>query len=309
MPNSELIVIVQAASRAWGLRGVPKKIVVALCGRICAELVDRECPDHVRQARQQWRYRQAGGRRLCSSLPQEAPSEAKKEKVDDEMTVAEFSMRESVQTLVEDVIGEILLPSLEDPVTVVRWAAAKALGRVSNVLPSAAAVDVLAALTPDGDDGLRSLGSAHRLHGTSLAVAEMLRRLGSTALAFDSPESLESLLDKVARPAFECQGLAATRDAACFVLWAVARGVCDQEIVSRNLDMILRLLVRSRYWWRITSLDDELLSAEWNPSLTGNVRPLAQPGNKQSLRGFCFDGIALEGFSFPTALSCDCVDS
>ncbi|KAF4724487.1 hypothetical protein FOZ63_026336, partial [Perkinsus olseni] len=99
MPNSELIVIVQAASRAWGLRGVPKKIVVALCGRICAELVDRECPDRVRQARQQWRYRQAGGRRLCSSLPQEAPSEAKKEKVDDEMTVAEFSMRESVQTL------------------------------------------------------------------------------------------------------------------------------------------------------------------------------------------------------------------
>ncbi|KAF4758621.1 hypothetical protein FOZ63_026061, partial [Perkinsus olseni] len=120
-----------------------------------------------------------------------------------------------------------------------------ALGRVSNVLPSAAAVDVLAALTPDGDDGLRSLGCAHRLHGTSLAVAEMLRRLGSTALAFDSPESLESLLDKVARPAFECQGLAATRDAACFVLWAVARGVCDQEIVSGNLDMILRLLVCS----------------------------------------------------------------
>ncbi|KAF4701499.1 hypothetical protein FOZ62_000378, partial [Perkinsus olseni] len=105
--------------------------------------------------------------------------------------------------------------------------------------------DVLAALTPDGDDGLRSLGCAHRLHGTSLAVAEMLRRLGSTALAFDSPESLESLLDKVARPAFECQGLAAARDAACFVLWAVARGVCDQEIVSRNLDMILRLLVCS----------------------------------------------------------------
>ncbi|KAF4723218.1 hypothetical protein FOZ62_029773, partial [Perkinsus olseni] len=55
MPNSELIAIAQAASRAWGLRGVPKKIVVALCGRICAELVDRECPDRVRQARQQWR--------------------------------------------------------------------------------------------------------------------------------------------------------------------------------------------------------------------------------------------------------------
>ncbi|KAF4742421.1 hypothetical protein FOZ62_020575, partial [Perkinsus olseni] len=243
MPNSELIAIAQAAGRASELRGVPKKIVVALCGRICAELVDRECPDRVRQARQQWRYRQAGGRRLCSPLPQEAPSDAKK--VDDETAVGEFSMRESVQTLVEDVIGEILLPSLEDPVTVVRWAAAKALGRVSNVLPSAAAVDVLAALTPDGDDGLRSLGSAHRLHGTSLAVAEMLRRLGSTALAFDSPESLGSLLDKVARPAFECQGLAAARDAACFVLWAVARGVCDQEIVSGNLDMILRLLVCS----------------------------------------------------------------
>ncbi|KAF4653110.1 hypothetical protein FOL46_009359, partial [Perkinsus olseni] len=245
MPNSELIAIVQAGSRAWGLRGAPKKVVVALCGRICAELVDRECPDHVRQARQQWRYRQAGGRRLCSPLPQEALSDAKKVKVDDELTVGEFSMRQSVQNLVENVIGEILLPSLEDPVTVVRWAAAKALGRVSNVLPSAAAVDVLAALTPDGDDGLRSLGSAHRLHGTSLAVAEMLRRLGSTALAFDSPESLGSLLDKVARPAFECQGLAAARDAACFVLWAVARGVCDQEIVGRNLDMILRLLVCS----------------------------------------------------------------
>ncbi|KAF4672858.1 hypothetical protein FOL47_011277 [Perkinsus chesapeaki] len=248
MPNDELISIVRGSSHLWEIRGVPKKkIVVGLCGRICAELVDRECPDDVRQARQEWRYRQAGGRRLCNGQSKQdlAPPDVVKRQGQD----GEFVMRESVQSLVlsgvEDVIGDLLLSSLEDPVTVVRWTAAKALGRIANVLPSSAAVDVLTALTPDEDDGIRTLGSAHRMHGTSLAVAEMIRRLGSTALAFKTPEALGELLSKVARPAFECQPLPAARDAACYILWAVARGVCQRDIVQKNLSMVLRLLICS----------------------------------------------------------------
>ncbi|EER04470.1 beta-tubulin cofactor d, putative [Perkinsus marinus ATCC 50983] len=134
--------------------------MAALCGRLSTELVERECPDEVRQARQQWRYHQAGGRRLSCKFLSAAPSEGKKM---GEMTVGDFSMRE----------------------------------------------------------------------------------LGSTALAFDSPASLGALLSEVAKPAFECQGLAAARDAACFITWAVARGVCDREVVRKNLDMILRLLICS----------------------------------------------------------------
>ena len=127
-----------------------------------------------------------------------------------------FVVDETVLVRVEATLGRIL-PCLSHSATIVRWAAAKAVGRLLERLPLLCcedAVEVMLDMLQDEEDRV--------WHGVCLALAELARRgiLGSQldrvvpfllrALKFDVVRGSASVGSNV-------------RDAACYTYWALAR--------------------------------------------------------------------------------------
>ncbi|GAA36522.2 tubulin-specific chaperone D [Clonorchis sinensis] len=131
-----------------------------------------------------------------------------------------------------DEVAEVidrLIHLLRNQYTVVRWSAAKGLGRMCNRLGSSMVSDVLAAL----------LALCTRLepftawHGACLALAELGRR--SLLLPSKLPEASQLVIPVVLRALFydERSGDhnygSNVRDAACYVCWAFARAYRAQD--------------------------------------------------------------------------------
>ncbi|XP_046963089.1 tubulin-specific chaperone D [Vanessa cardui] len=123
---------------------------------------------------------------------------------------------------VEDVV-ELLLCSLRDDDTVVRWSAAKGVGRLGARLPALAAADVCDSVLTLFADNERDTA----WHGGCMALAELGRRglisprqlseavrCAAAALARDEPR---------ASGGGGGGGGRAARDAACHAAWAIAR--------------------------------------------------------------------------------------
>ncbi|XP_022825239.1 tubulin-specific chaperone D [Spodoptera litura] len=122
---------------------------------------------------------------------------------------------------VEDVV-ELLLCSLRDDDTVVRWSAAKGVGRIGARLPALAAADVC--------DSVLSLFAENERetawHGGCMALAELARRgLLSPGQVGQGVGSVVSALrrDEARAAAGGGGGGRAARDAACHAAWAFAR--------------------------------------------------------------------------------------
>jgi hypothetical protein len=110
-----------------------------------------------------WRY-QRGNRSLLHHLEgSEVGNKC-------EMTAAEDE-DEDIPEALEDVI-EFLLCGLRDRDTIVRWSAAKGMGRICNRLPQALADDVVEAVF----ELLTGQEAEHAWHGGCLAMAELARR-------------------------------------------------------------------------------------------------------------------------------------
>lgn len=124
-----------------------------------------------------WRY-QRGHRSLEENLLRSrtkasiAPLEEKKS---DSVTPNEKSLAEyelfHVPDQVEDALGEVIL-GLTDASTIVRWSAAKGVGRVTERLPAICSDDVLDAIL----DIFRDREKDNDWHGACLAMAELARR-------------------------------------------------------------------------------------------------------------------------------------
>jgi hypothetical protein len=118
----------------------------------------------------------------------------------------------------EDIVDK-LLQGLRDTDTVVRWSAAKGIGRTTGRLPKAFADDVVAAvlqlLTPQEGDGA--------WHGGCLALAELARRglLLPSRLPEAIPMVMKALCYDVRKGAHSVGQH--VRDSACYVCWAFAR--------------------------------------------------------------------------------------
>eukprot|EP00986_Skeletonema_menzelii_P017354 scaffold19153_cov80-Skeletonema_menzelii.AAC.9 len=119
---------------------------------------------------------------------------------------------------VEDAADQ-LLRSLTDPATIVRWSAAKGIGRLTERLPSVCADDVLDAILKICSDPEHD----RAWHGACLALAELARRglllperLGEVvpiivrAIGYDVRRGQHSVGTHV-------------RDASCYTCWAFAR--------------------------------------------------------------------------------------
>ena len=125
---------------------------------------------------------------------------------------------EDVPEVVEVIVDE-LLHGLRDRDTVVRWSAAKGVGRITGRLGRVLADDVVAAvlelLVPEESDSA--------WHGGCLALAELARRglLLPSRLPDVVPLVCRALLFDVRRGAASVGSH--VRDAACYVCWAFAR--------------------------------------------------------------------------------------
>jgi len=148
---------------------------------------------------------------------------------DDEDEDEEYDIPEELEIFVQ-----LLLSALRDKDTVVRWSAAKGIGRLTHRLPQALADEIVGSLLELFDS--RETDCAW--HGACLSIAELARR------GLLLPSRLKELLDKLNTALqFEIRrGSHSTghhvRDAACYVAWALARAY-DPELLKNYLAVSL----------------------------------------------------------------------
>ncbi|CAO3582388.1 unnamed protein product [Absidia cylindrospora] len=130
-----------------------------------------------------------------------------------------------------EIIIELLLTGLRDKDTIVRWSAAKGMGRISQRLPQELAEEVIGSLLELFEENTFKTSnrldltavSDHTWHGASLAVAELARRglLLPERLKETIPWILLGLKFDLKRGSHSIG--AHVRDASCYVCWSFAR--------------------------------------------------------------------------------------
>eukprot|EP00742_Colponemidia_sp_Colp-10_P003876 GILJ01004127.1.p1 GENE.GILJ01004127.1~~GILJ01004127.1.p1 ORF type:complete len:1237 (-),score=209.83 GILJ01004127.1:67-3777(-) len=213
-----------------------RKLVVKLAQRIALTyLKPRLAP---------WRY-ERGSRSLLDNLKKHAvpgadrmgdikPSHTQQ----DVQTAAEEEEQDEVGEDIEEII-EQLLNGLRDKDTIVRWSAAKGIGRLTGRLPMEFAdqvvESVLELFSPRESDGA--------WHGGCLALAELARRglLLPSRLPVVVPVLLKALQYDVRRGAHSVG--AHVRDAACFVAWAFARAYSPEVLQGYVQEVARGLLI------------------------------------------------------------------
>ena len=203
------------------------------------KLLQRVASVHLPPRVAAWRY-QRGCRSLETNLQltssgaaaaeaaEAAPAEEEGEEEEEE---------EEVPEAIEEIL-EQLLRGLRDADTVVRWSAAKGIGRVTARLPLDLADDIVESVL----ELLTSAEEANAWHGGCLALAELARRglllpkrLGEvlprleTALHYDVPRGATSVGTHV-------------RDAACYVCWAFARAF-EPSVMAPYVEPLGRALL------------------------------------------------------------------
>lgn len=206
----------------------------------CAHMPPRIAP---------WRYQRGGRTSLLENLKQhqakslvtaggeskEAPSCSEGPPQDDLFYVPDA---------VEDVMGH-LLSSLLDKSTVVRWSAAKGIGRLTERLPLLCAHDVLDALIRQLD---RNKENDLVWHGSCLALGELARR------GLLLPDRLNDVIEPILIPAIhfdirkgQTSVGAHVRDAACYTYWAFARAYAPVVLKPHVARMSQSLVVASLF--------------------------------------------------------------
>ncbi|XP_064006933.1 tubulin-specific chaperone D isoform X3 [Pogoniulus pusillus] len=171
-----------------------------------------------------WRY-QRGCRSLAANLQAQGPVVQKKvmtvaaNEADDE---EEYDIPGEIENVVEQ-----LLVGLKDKDTIVRWSAAKGIGRITGRLPKELADDVIGSLL----DCFSFQETDNAWHGGCLALAELGRRglLLPSRISDVVPVILKALTYDEKRGA--CSVGSNVRDAACYVCWAFARAYDPAELI------------------------------------------------------------------------------
>ncbi|KFZ63595.1 Tubulin-specific chaperone D, partial [Podiceps cristatus] len=182
-----------------------------------------------------WRY-QRGCRSLAANLQAQGSvvqnqllTVAANEPDDEE----EYDIPGEIENVVEQ-----LLVGLKDKDTIVRWSAAKGIGRITGRLPKELADDVIGSLLDCFSLNKTYLCSKisfqetdNAWHGGCLALAELGRRglLLPSRISDVVPVILKALTYDEKRGA--CSVGSNVRDAACYVSWAFARAYDPAELI------------------------------------------------------------------------------
>lgn len=188
-----------------------------------------------------WRYRR-GRRCLLDNMRQSKTTSTAS--ADEERDTPENFQEElfPVPDQVEDAMG-FVLQSLTDSCTVVRWSAAKGVGRMTERLPSLCADDVLDAILKLCNDPEKD----HAWHGACLALAELARRglLLPGRLGDVVPLVIRAVQFDVRRG--QTSVGANVRDAACYTYWAFARAYAPSVIKPYVTDLSRSLVLASLF--------------------------------------------------------------
>ncbi|XP_038158483.1 tubulin-specific chaperone D [Cyprinodon tularosa] len=168
-----------------------------------------------------WRY-QRGSRSLAANLTvSHAATAAVTPETETQEQDEDYDIPEEVETVIEH-----LLVGLKDKETVVRWSAAKGIGRVTGRLPKELADDVVGSVL----DCFSFKETDNAWHGGCLALAELGRRglLLPSRLTDVVPLIITSLTYDEKRGA--CSVGSNVRDAACYVCWSFSRAYEPKEL-------------------------------------------------------------------------------
>ena len=140
--------------------------------------------------------------------------------------------------VVEELIGN-LLEALTDKDTIVRWSAAKGIGRLANRLPKDMIVDIIMNITEYFTD----TETDGAWHGGCLAIAELAWRglLLPEQLSTVIPKTIEALAYDVKRGAHSVGSH--VRDAACYVFWSFSRSYSSETMADYQQVIASHLLV------------------------------------------------------------------
>ncbi|XP_008837869.1 tubulin-specific chaperone D [Nannospalax galili] len=170
-----------------------------------------------------WRY-QRGCRSLAANLQLCAQGRREQKLLSVGVTSdgdEDYDVPEGVESIIEQ-----LLVGLKDKDTVVRWSAAKGIGRMAGRLPRELADDVVGSVL----DCFSFQETDKAWHGGCLALAELGRR--GLLLPSRLPEVVTVILKALTydEKRGACSVGANVRDAACYVCWAFARAYEPQEL-------------------------------------------------------------------------------
>lgn len=195
----------------------------AMLRKLGIKLVQRLGLTFLKPRLAKWRY-QRGNRSLAANLSQSQLASAVEPSSPDLETQnqeEDYDIPEEVENVIEQ-----LLVGLKDKETIVRWSAAKGIGRVTGRLPKELADEVVGSVL----DCFSFQESDNAWHGGSLALAELGRRglLLPSRLSDVVPLILKALTYEEKRGA--CSVGSNVRDAACYVCWAFARAYEPTEL-------------------------------------------------------------------------------
>ncbi|KAK7939149.1 hypothetical protein WMY93_002475 [Mugilogobius chulae] len=181
-----------------------------------------------------WRY-QRGSRSLAANLSvplsNTAPLSPNLEPLE---TEEDYDIAEEVETVIEH-----LLVGLKDKETIVRWSAAKGIGRVTGRLPRELADEVVGSVL----ECFSFQETDNAWHGGCLALAELGRRglLLPSRLKDVVPLIIKSLTYEEKRGA--CSVGSNVRDAACYVCWSFARAYEPKELTPFVMQIARALVI------------------------------------------------------------------
>ncbi|KAK6617706.1 hypothetical protein RUM44_005294 [Polyplax serrata] len=140
----------------------------------------------------------------------------------------EFDVPEEVEEVIE-----LLMQALKDSDTVIRWSAAKGIGRITGRLPKDLADEVVGTVL----ELLNPMESDGAWHGGCLTLAELGRRglLLPQRLPVVVPLILKALIYEDSRGYYSIGDH--VRDAACYVAWSFARAY-DAQIIKPFVNAI-----------------------------------------------------------------------
>jgi len=221
----DLIYDTLVASSEWmnNKSGLTRKLYIKLIQRIGLTYLKPQLAP--------WRY-QRGHRSLVATLQGTAAAGTAESAGSNGTGVDGADDDAEVPEEIDDIINH-LLDGIRDTNTVVRWSAAKGIGRITMRLPVDFADDVVASTL----DMFSSSEGDGAWHGGCLALAELSRRglLLPNRLDEVVPLVKESLVYDVRKGAHSIGSH--VRDAACYVCWAFARAYAP-ELMEKYVPML-----------------------------------------------------------------------
>ncbi|KAG7242810.1 hypothetical protein INR49_018065 [Caranx melampygus] len=208
----------------------------AMLRKLSVKLIQRLGLTFLKPRLAAWRY-QRGSRSLAANLSMSqsaTATDAVTPDMDTQEHEEDYDIPEEVETVIEH-----LLVGLKDKENIVRWSAAKGIGRVTGRLPKELADEVVGSLL----DCFSFQETDNAWHGGCLALAELGRRglLLPSRLTDVVPLIIKSLTYEEKRGA--CSVGTTVRDAACYVCWSFARAYEPKELKPYVTQIASALLI------------------------------------------------------------------